>query len=590
MDIRSTLASTPLFGRLTPEAIDALAGGVVVQDIESGGVLFRTGEPADTLFIVVSGRMRAVLEDGAIAGDIGRGEPIGEIGLLAGEARSATVYAVRDTQLLRIRREDLTQLMQQFPQALLEVTRVIIKRLRQNQRLRALESARSSRVFAVVPATPDIDALAIAQMLQTQLAAGGGCVLLDEAAVNAAAGAGIAQTRFEDTVANERLLEFLHKQEAQHEYLVYCAGRGFDPWMRRCMRQVDRILVLARSDAPALASPLLEELKKSGTRAPVELLLLRPEGAAPGDVMGWRNACNARAHYFLRPENAHDSASLVRQLTGRGIGLVLGGGGARGFAHLGLVRALHELNIPVDIVGGTSMGAFFGGLIACGYSFHEMTHIARETFVRNNYLNDYLFPTVSLIRGRKIVRRLREIFQDRQIEQLRTPFFCVSTNLTRGAPVVHDRGPLYMWLATSMAVPGWAPPVAYQGDLLVDGAVVNSLPTDVMQNLERGPIIASDVSTEGDVSAPGIEGPDPEGLFKWRSSTKRPGLLSIIFRTATLTSESGVAARAARATLYIRMPVTGIALFDWKRLDEVSERGYQYAMEKLSAVKSSLLR
>jgi NTE family protein len=188
---------------------------------------------------------------------------------------------------------------------------------------------------------------------------------------------------------------------------------------------------------------------------------------------------------------------------------------------------------------------------------------------------------VSLIRGRKFLRRLTDIFGDRRIEELPTPYYCVSTNLTRGSAAVHDRGPLDVWLGTSMCIPGVAPPVAYKGELLVDGAVVNSLPTDIMQALERGPIIASDVSTEGGIGAPGIEGPDPEGLLNWAHADKRPSLLSILFRTATLTSESGVAARAARADLYLRMPVTGIGLFDWKRIDELADRGYQYAMERL---------
>lgn len=589
MDVRSTLAQSPLFARLTPDALDALVQRVTRKDIESGEVLFSEGEPADCLYIVASGRMRAVLSNGGIAGDIGRGEPIGEIGLLAGEARGATVYAVRDSQLLRMGREDLADLIQKYPQALLEVTRVIIRRLRQNQHLRKLEAARSTRAFALVAATPDIDALAIGRLLSAEFARHGAVRLLDAAGINDAVGADVAQARFEDGDSNERLMEFLHLQEGQHQYLVYASGREPDVWARRCVRQADRVLVLAHSTAAPQATAMLEQLKKSGTRAPVELILLRPEGSAPGDVLGWRNLCNARAHYFLRSENPEDVAGLARQLTGRGIGLVLGGGGARGFAHLGLMRALHELKVPVDVVGGTSMGAFFAGLIACGFSYEEMMQIARDTFVRRNYLNDYLFPSVALIRGRKFLRRLNEIFGDRQIEQLRMPFFCVSTNLTRGAPVVHDRGPLPLWLATSMAVPGVSPPVAYRGELLVDGAVVNSLPTDVMQNLERGPIIASDVSTEGDLRAPGIEGPDPEGLFKWEALGKRPNLLSIIFRTATLTSESGVAARAQRADLYIRMPVSGIALFDWKKMDEVAERGYRHAMEKLGPVRGKLM-
>ena len=135
--------------------------------------------------------------------------------------------------------------------------------------------------------------------------------------------------------------------------------------------------------------------------------------------------------------------------------------------------------------------------MASGFDSVEMTHIARETFVRNNYLNDYALPRVSLIRGRKFAARLLEIFGERQIEDLRRTYFCVSANLTTGATVVHDRGPLAVWVGTSMAVPGVAPPIAYEGDLLCDGGVVDNLPTDVMQSLERGSIVASNVSTEG---------------------------------------------------------------------------------------------
>jgi NTE family protein len=236
------------------------------------------------------------------------------------------------------------------------------------------------------------------------------------------------------------------------------------------------------------------------------------------------------------------------------------------------------------------MGAFVASLSACGYKAKDMLRIARESFVERNVLNDYLFPSVSLIRGRKFLRRLHDIYEDRRIEELRTPFYCVSTNLTRGTAVIHDRGPLGIWIGTSMCIPGVAPPVAFQGDLLVDGAVVNSLPTDIMQALQRGPIMASDVSTEGAVGAPGIEGPDPEGVLSWNiGGRKRPSLFSILFRTATLTSESGVSQRASRADLYLRMPVNGVGVFDWKKLEDTAARGYHYAMERLPDFRSHVL-
>jgi predicted acylesterase/phospholipase RssA/CRP-like cAMP-binding protein len=592
MDLQPILSQCPLFARLSPSALDALSKHVTVREIKSGGVLFTEGGPSDCMYVVATGRLRALRESGELVGDIGRYEPVGEIGVIADETRTATVHAVRDSILLKLARADLMRCAATHPKALIEMTRFMIARLRQASRDRALESARSVHTFAVIPANGDIDAHDFAERFSQALAQHDSVKLIDDVLIDAELGYGTARRPFQEDDTNARVMTLLGDIENKHRYLVYAAGGETDAWARRCMRQADRIIVVANASSEPAMTPMLERMRSGGSeRVPVDLVLLRPDDTEAGSVLAWRECTHATAHYFLRPGNSDDLAKMIRQLTGRGLGLVLGGGGARGFAHIGLLRALHELKIPVDLTGGSSMGAFFAALVACGYDYNQIAEIARETFVEHNYLNDYMLPMVALIRGRKFVNRLHDVFGERQIEHLRTPFFCVSTNLTRGTPMVHDRGPLYMWLACSMCVPGVAPPVAYRNELYVDGSVINSLPTDVMQAMRRGPIVASDVSTAGgDLSAPGIEGPDPEGLLRWNAPAKRPGLFSIIFRTATLTSESGTAARAARADAYVRMPVTGIALFDWKKMDEVVERGYRHAMEQLTPLRDSLLK
>ncbi|HUS24445.1 MAG TPA: patatin-like phospholipase family protein [Candidatus Binatia bacterium] len=589
MELRSVLAESALFANLAPPALDELAALASPIELKSGERLFAEGDPAEHLYIVATGRLRAMIGDSYLAGYIGRLEPIGEIGLLQGEVRTATVHAIRDSLLIQIRRDQLMEFLLHNPSALIAITRVLIGRLRQNQRQIKLRSARSARTFALIPASPDIDVRPLAEELRRRLGAFAPTHRLDAAEVDAELGEGMAHTPF-DREGNRRLMEWLNRLERSHRYLIYCSTPEPDPWARRCMRQADRVLLVANAGSMALATPMVDALRRSGILAPIELVLLRPADADLGQTMAWRSQTGARAHYFVRPGVADDLDRLARQITGRAIGLVLGGGGARGFAHIGLVRALEELKVSIDLAGGSSMGAFMSALLACGHNSTEMLHVVRETFVTHNYLNDYMFPRIALIRGRKFLRRLREVFGERSIEQLRMPWFCVSTNLTRGAPVVHDHGPIDIWLAASMAVPGIAPPVVWKGELLADGAVVDSLPTDVMQSLERGPIIASDVSTEGDIRAPGMEGPDPEGLLNWTGPGEPPNLRDILFRTATLTSESGVQRRAASADLYLRMPVTGIGMFEWKRIDEIVDRGYQMAREKLAEGLEPLLR
>jgi NTE family protein len=588
MELRSVLAESVLFAGLSAPAIDALAAISSPLSLRSGERLFSEGESAEHLYIVATGRLRVMINE-RLAGVVGALEPIGEIGLLSGEKRTATIEAIRDSQLIQIRKDQLLEFMIGNPHALVATTRMIIARLRQNQREQKLSNARSARNFAVIAGTHGVDAAGVARALHEHLSAQDTCRLLDEGTVNAELGESMASTPLNDSDNNARLTEWLNRLERNHRYLVYAAGKEPDAWGARSMRQADRVLVVLRANDTPVMTPMIDALRRSGIFAVVELVILRGPGADGGDVTAWKTLAGARAHYFVRPGNTTDFAALVRQLTGRAIGLVLGGGGARGFAHLGLLRALEERNLTIDLAGGSSMGALISALVACGYTSHEIAVLLRETFVTHNYLNDYMFPRIALIKGRKFLRRLREIFGEQKIEHLRMPWFCVSTNLTRGNAAVHDAGPLEMWIAASMAVPGIAPPVVYKGELLADGAVANSLPTDIMQNLERGPIIASNVSTEGDIRAPGIEGPDPEGLLNWTGPGDPPGLRDILFRTATMTSESGTRARAANAELYLRMPVLGIGMFAWKRMDEIIERGYQYAKEQLAESAGKLL-
>lgn len=583
MDVVEILSQCGLFAGLEASAIRRLGSVCRIVPVAGGQQLFTAGGPADCLYIVASGRLRAHRGDGTVAGDISRLEPIGEISVMTDEPRSGEVYALRDSLLLRIERDALLAFIQQHPSALMAITRVLIQRLRHNLSAVAGPRPPSRPALAIMPAGPSVPLAGFLERLEAAFRRQGEVPeWLDARRVDAALGAGAAQTPLSGGPGHERLIQWLAEREQGGHRLLYVGTPGADAWSERCMRQADRVLIVADPSLRPVDSPLPGVLRRMLLRTPVELVMLR-EGPTPVPTLrDWMANCDLDSHHHLHPLRAGDHDRLARLLSGRALGLVLGGGGARGFAHIGLVRALEEMGRPIDLIGGTSMGAFFGGLLACGADSRELRRIAEDTFVRQNYLNDFVLPRVSLIRGRRFGARLRAIFGEQMIEELPLGYFCVSSNLTRGVTMTHRQGPLSLWIGASMAVPGVAPPVVWNGDLLADGAIINSLPTDIMRSEGRGPVIASDVSTEGALSLPGVDGPDPEALL--RQARNGPGLrlADILFRSATLTSESGTKARAGLADLYLRMPVSGIGLFDWKRIDELVERGYRHAQGLLA--------
>jgi len=591
MDLVEILRSLPLFASLSHSELAPLASEARLQRLGSGDLLYQAGDIADEFHLLVHGRLQ-VMANGQALGQVSRGEPIGEMSVISGENRKADVRALRDSVVLALPAATLTAFLTAHPDSHWQMTRLIIERARKSA-VQVQRAKRGCQNIALIAASPGLPLLRVAEQWVRHLPAWPSTRLVTSAQVDTLFGSNAAQTATDHGDDDLAISRWFAELEGHHAHLVFAAQQVDEPWLLRCLRQADRILVLASAHEEPHLNAALQALQSQQRLAPVELVLLRPEGDSSPYTSVWCKATQARAHYYVRAGSNDDLAALARQTTGRGIGLVLGGGGARGFAHIGLVRAMEQLQIHADVVGGTSMGAFVAAMIACDFDSVEMTYIARETFVNHNYLNDYTLPRVSLIRGQRFHGRLQAIFGDRRIEELRRTFYCISTNLSTGFPMVHDQGGLATWVGTSMSVPGVAPPIAFEGDLLCDGGIVNNLPTDVMQHLERGVIIACNVSNNGDIRAPGagLGEPDQLALLNWKSDTRAPTLTEILMRTATLTSDTVTQqASIERADTYIRMPIEDIGMFDWQRLDELIERGYEHALTLLAPIRENLLR
>lgn len=542
-------------GEIGPEVWDKLLPAIRWKQLAAGEVLFREGEAGDAMYVVVSGRLRATREEDGetrAIGDIGRGETVGEMALLTGDRRMATIHALRDCVLAGLDRPTFNELSRACPQTVIHVAKVQFDRIQRANRPRSLEKQRLS--VMVLSADSACAAGPIAAKLQQEIKARG------HQAVLATAGEAPGETGSE---RRHRLAMWLNEREAAASHLVMAGDPSDDEWNRQCLRSADAVLILARPGClPALPDGLLP-----GNIRRI-LLVVHPDGSVPPrGTAAAMAACTADARFHLRENSREDWSRLGRWLTGRAVGIAFAGGGARSFAHLGVIRALREHGVPLDTAAGTSLGAIVASGVSLDFDLDDLMRRFRIMVEINPTKRDYrLIPKTSLLSGRKLDRLLPQLLPDVEIEDCWKGFACVSANITNPGSHVHSVGPLLHALRSTVSIPGVFPPVALQsGELLVDGGVVNNLPADVLRDLGAGRIIACD---QGGRAATGDQ-PD------------RPNAVGIIMRSVILHSRiSGRTWRTA-ADLYFDSPVGGIGLLEWDKFDEGVQIGYENACRVL---------
>jgi predicted acylesterase/phospholipase RssA/CRP-like cAMP-binding protein len=588
-----------LFDSADPAALAELQAEAEWVALRGGDILFRRGDPGNAAYTVLTGRLRVV--DDTVGeralNEIGAGEILGEMALLSAERRSATVLAVRDSLLARLPAAAFHRLIERQPAALRRISALLSQRLR-NQSAPAGRARAEVRTLAVVPAGAGPDAAGFARRLAAALALRGTTLHLDARRVDRALAVdGIANCAEHDP-ASRRLVQWLNEQELAHRFVLYETDPQLSAWTERAVRQADHVVFAA--DAAAAAAPGEAERDLAARwrtgRAPRRSLVLvhGPAAAAPRSTAAPLAVREVDRHYHVGMDRAEDFARLARCLTGAGIGLVLGGGGARGFAHLGVLRALAEAGVPVDWVGGTSVGAIIAALVAQGLSPDEAFAQCKAHF---SSLKDPTLPVVALLAGRRIRAKLEHVFGAVAIEDLPLPYLCVSTNLSRAAQTVHERGPLVRAIRASIALPGVLPPVSLGEDLHVDGGLVNNLPIDVMAaKPEIGAVLAVDVSAEVEMRAPSDRSLEASG---WRMLWERlhpgterselPSIMSLLTRSALVASVYWTRERRAAeaASLYLRIPVADLRLLAFDRIDEIAARGYAATRGAIRAWSSS---
>ncbi|KDE07905.1 hypothetical protein MVLG_01815 [Microbotryum lychnidis-dioicae p1A1 Lamole] len=627
------------------------------QHVSAGQVIYRQGEPADSFYIVINGRLRSINEKAGggveIESEYGQGESVGELDCITASTRPSTLHAIRDSELARMPMTLFNAISVRHPLVTIQISRIIAARLRSQVHARSsvplpLSTGGMDRMgkdnfnlktVAIIPTNRHVPVSVFStKLLHALESMGAATSYLNQATVMQVLG----RHAF-SRMGTLKLAGWLAETEQKYRIVLYVADTAVSaPWTQTCIRQADCILLVADGGSDTGLGEYEKLLVSMKTTARKELILLHSERTVPpGTTRPWlKNRPWIHAHHHIemigatpetmpapfddpapvvalrkiarrvevqigkyrkstqalehfRPPALNDFARLARRLCGKSIGIVLGGGGARGISHIGVIQALVDQGIPIDMVGGTSIGSFVGGLYAREGDLVSTYGRAKRFSGRMStlwrILTDLTYPVVAYTTGHEFNRGIYKSFYDVHIEDMWLPFFCNTTNITHSRMEVHTTGYAWRYIRASMSLAGLLPPLCDAGDMLVDGGYVDNLPVSVMLSMGAASVFAVDVGSVDDTS-PRSYGESVSGWWllvqRWNPFATPSNIPNITEIQSRLTYVSSVKmleeAKATPGVLYMRMPVTQFGTMEFKRFGELFEIGQAHAKELLT--------
>ncbi|CAC5379096.1 NTE [Mytilus coruscus] len=595
--------------------------------IEAGKALFRQGDQSDSVYIILTGRLRSVRthHNGkkSLVAEYGRGELVGIVEVLTDTARTTTIMAVRDTECAHLPADLLNLIKRKYPQIVTRLIHLLGQRILGHIETRdevhmnldhvsgidKKVSVGNLSTIAVLASNQDVPLTSFTLELQHSLQAIGLTTRLTSDIVKQNLGTGAFES-----INEFRLFNWLGQQEDMNIITLYQCDYGMTRWTKHCIRQADCILIVGLAKNDPAVGEVEQQMENIAVRAQKELVLLHDEDAeSPKGTIEWLNArgwCSSHHHircpkrvlkkqseirvvesyekvYQTKPDRLSDFSRLARFLTGTSVGLVLGGGGARGLSHIGIVKALLEAEVPIDMVGGTSMGSFVGAVWCEDRNITRFTQRCREwsmdmTSIWQKVL-DLTYPVTSMFTGKSFNVTLEKTFKDRQIEDLWIPYFCITTDITSSSMRIHTHGSLWRYVRASMSLSGYLPPLCDPIDAhyLLDGGYVNNLPADVMKQLGANSIFAVDVGSRDSTESYNY-GDKISGFWllankwsPWSETVKVPDMAEIQSRLAYVSCVRQLDhVKNSDYCEYIRPPIDKYGTLQFGSFDEIAVRYY----------------
>jgi predicted acylesterase/phospholipase RssA len=425
---------------------------------------------------------------------------------------------------------------------------------------------------------------ALAQVLAEQLQTGGPVAAMSGAAVpqpglvavvaldRGAPAAAVAEVLVAQLATTLRVAapgrvgpDGLEQAERDHDRVVIVAGDSDADaqWWAMCVRQADHLVLVASADQPVAATAPLG-------RTDADLVLVG--AGASNQVRAWEAAISPwkitkTDGVTLGP----DLRALSARIAGRSVGVVMAGGGARAFAHIGVLHELTEAGVVVDRVAGASVGSIIASLWASGRTPQEVEDIVYAEMVRGRPFSDYTLPVASIAKGKRVEKGLRHYFGDLTIEELPRRLVCMSTDLQSRQPYALRRGSVVEAVLASVALPGLFPPRRAGQRLLADGGILDNLPVGLLTDRDEGPVLAVNIGMGGGAPRQS-DGPGAAAAAPLRP-VRIPALGETLMRTIFIGSGGATEAARAAGAIVVTPSTMGVGLLEFHQIDRMIESG-----------------
>jgi NTE family protein len=481
IDLHSLIKHSQLFSSLDSDGINKLVAKFRHINVAKDKFLFRQGELSNGMYLVAKGKLIITLQtknkEKKIFREVHPGESLGEIGALSHEPRGASAKALEDSVVAQLTHDDFFEMCHEFPKILFQTLNILEQHTRSLIELLSAHEPEKKHI-ALVPANKHASLKLFAQLLQTHLRKTHGITILSD-----------FDPEFTQKYKTKaEITDLVKKINHKNEKILYVLELHDTPLATVCFDHVDVIYLVGPGNSKAYINPVVQKHIQNSEKIykikPELVLLYDKETRIPRGTANWLKLMDFGLQHHIRLYKESDIQRMLRFMSSQAVGLVLGGGGVRSWAHIGAIKALVEANIPIDMVCGASGGAIVAGFYALNETYEDKdNHLCELTKITNTSvsLRHLTWPAVSLFDGEIYTQKQQQTFGKSTIENLWIPFFCVSCNLAKSTAVMHRRGLLWKKIRASTSVPGIFPPVVIKGQLHLDGGIVNNLPVDLMK-------------------------------------------------------------------------------------------------------------